>query len=101
MRAVTSAAGRSRAPHFIDGTIAIVPEGLRRWLITALDRIASGIASRMISVARSSTWRWSFLSCRRGELAVRFTDEKKHFVSEASIYRLLKAHDLITRPAYG
>lgn len=34
------------------------------------------------------------------ELAVRFTDEKKYFVSEASAYRLLKAHDLITSPAY-
>lgn len=34
------------------------------------------------------------------ELAVRFTDEAKYFVSEASVYRLLKAHDLITSPAY-
>ena len=34
------------------------------------------------------------------ELAVRFTDERKYFVSEASVYRLLKAHDLITSPAY-
>ena len=34
------------------------------------------------------------------ELAVRFTDEKKYLVSEASVYRLLKAHDLITSPAY-
>jgi putative transposase len=34
------------------------------------------------------------------ELAVRFTDDKKYFVSEASVYRLLKAHDLITSPAY-
>ena len=31
---------------------------------------------------------------------MRFTDEKKYFVSEASVYRLLKAHDLITSPAY-
>ena len=31
---------------------------------------------------------------------MRFTDEEKYFVSEASIYRLLKAHDLITSPAY-
>jgi putative transposase len=31
---------------------------------------------------------------------VRFTDEEKYFVSEASVYRLLKAHDLITSPAY-
>jgi transposase-like protein len=35
------------------------------------------------------------------ELAVRFTDTEKYFVSEASVYRLLKAHDLITSPAYG
>ena len=34
------------------------------------------------------------------ELAVRFTHENKYFVSEASVYRLLKAHDLITSPAY-
>jgi putative transposase len=34
------------------------------------------------------------------ELAVRFTDEAKYFVSESSVYRLLKAHDLITSPAY-
>lgn len=34
------------------------------------------------------------------ELAVRFTDERKYFVSEASVYRLLKAHHLITSPAY-
>lgn len=34
------------------------------------------------------------------ELAVRFTDEKRYFVSEASVYRLLKAHDLMTSPAY-
>ena len=33
------------------------------------------------------------------ELAVRFTDERSNF-SEASVYRLLKAHDLITSPAY-
>ena len=34
------------------------------------------------------------------ELAVRFTDEQQYFVSEASVYRLLKAHDLITSPAF-
>ena len=34
------------------------------------------------------------------ELAVRFTDTKCYFVSEASVYRLLKAHDLITSPAF-
>jgi putative transposase len=34
------------------------------------------------------------------ELAVRFTDTKSYFVSEASVYRLLKARDLIASPAY-
>jgi putative transposase len=34
------------------------------------------------------------------ELAVRFTDTKGYFVSEATVYRLLKAHDLITSPAF-
>ena len=34
------------------------------------------------------------------ELAVRFTDTQSYFVSESSVYRLLKAHDLITSPAF-
>ena len=34
------------------------------------------------------------------ELAVRFTDTESYFVSEASVYRLLKALDLIASPAY-
>lgn len=34
------------------------------------------------------------------ELAVLFTDTEKYFVSEASVYRLLKAHDLIASPAF-
>lgn len=34
------------------------------------------------------------------ELAVTFTDTQNYFVSEASVYRLLKAHDLITSPAF-
>ncbi|KQP91690.1 hypothetical protein ASF57_03970 [Methylobacterium sp. Leaf117] len=34
------------------------------------------------------------------ELAVRFTDERRYFVSEATVYRLLKSQNLITSPAY-
>ena len=34
------------------------------------------------------------------QLAVRFTDTESYFVSEASVYRLLKAHDLIASPAF-
>ena len=40
--------------------------GLRRWLTTVPDRIASGIPFPMMSAARSSIWRWSSRSCRRG-----------------------------------
>jgi transposase-like protein len=34
------------------------------------------------------------------ELAVRFTDTESYFVSEASVYRLLKVLDLIASPAF-
>ena len=34
------------------------------------------------------------------KLAVRFTDTQGYFVSESSVYRLLKAHDLISSPAF-
>jgi putative transposase len=34
------------------------------------------------------------------ELAITFTDERSYFVSEASVYRLLKAYGLITSPAF-
>ena len=34
------------------------------------------------------------------ELAVAFLDQRQYFVSEASVCRLLKAHDLITSPAF-
>ncbi len=31
---------------------------------------------------------------------LRCTDERRYFVSEATVYRLLKAHDLVASPAY-
>jgi len=34
------------------------------------------------------------------ELAVKFTEEKRYFVSESSVYRVLKSYDLITSPAF-
>jgi transposase InsO family protein len=58
------------------------------------NRIPDEIRSQIIELALDQPE----LSPR--ELAVRFTDERKYFVSEASIYRLLKANDLITSPAY-
>ncbi len=34
------------------------------------------------------------------DLAVKYTDEKRYFVSESSVYRILSAEDLITAPAH-
>ena len=34
------------------------------------------------------------------ELAVTFTDARGYFISEASVYRLLKAQDLMGTPAF-
>jgi transposase InsO family protein len=34
------------------------------------------------------------------ELACHYTDEKRYFLSESSVYRILKDHDLITSPAH-
>ena len=33
-------------------------------------------------------------------MATRFTDTNSYYVSESSVYRLLKAHDLIGSPAF-
>jgi transposase InsO family protein len=58
------------------------------------NRIPDDVRERIVTLALDEPE----LSPR--ELAVRFTDTKKYFVSEASVYRILKAHDLITSPAF-
>jgi putative transposase len=58
------------------------------------NRIPGDIRERIIGLALNETE----LSPR--ELAVRFTDTENYFVSEASAYQLLKAHDQITSPAF-
>jgi putative transposase len=58
------------------------------------NRIPEAIRSQIVDLALDQPE----LSPR--ELAVRFTDEEKYFVSEASVYRWLKAHDLIASPAF-
>ena len=64
-------------------------------------RIGSGTVSQRLSAARLSTLALDQPELSPRELAVRFTDEQEYFVSEASVYRLLKARDLITTsPAY-
>jgi putative transposase len=58
------------------------------------NRIPDDIRRRIIELALDQP----DLSPR--ELAVRFTDTQGYFVSEASVYRLLKALDLIASPAF-
>src|SRR5215472_6734104 len=58
------------------------------------NRIPDGVRDNLIELALDEP----ALSPR--ELAVRFTDTESYFVSEASVYRLLKAHDLIASPAF-
>ena len=58
------------------------------------NRIPDDIRERIVQLALDEPT----LSPR--ELAVRFTDTEKYFVSEASLYRLLKTHDLIASPAF-
>ncbi|WP_137703375.1 IS3 family transposase [Marimonas lutisalis] len=65
------------------------PRPLRVW-----NRIPEPVREKLKELALQE----SELSPR--ELAVQFTDTKKYFVSEASVYRILKSYDLITSPAY-
>lgn len=65
------------------------PKPLRVW-----NRIPDDVRRQIVDMALDEPE----LSPR--ELAVRFTDTQRYFVSEASVYRLLKAHDLITSPAF-
>jgi len=58
------------------------------------NRIPDEVRDRVVELALDE----SELSPR--ELAVRFTDTNEYFVSESSVYRLLKAMGLITSPAF-
>jgi hypothetical protein len=58
------------------------------------NRIPDEVRRRVVDLALEETE----LSPR--ELAVTFTDRESYFVSEASVYRVLKAQDLITSPAF-
>jgi putative transposase len=58
------------------------------------DRIPDAVRGRILDLALAEPE----LSPR--ELAVHFTHRERYFVSEASVYRLLAAHGLITSPAF-
>ena len=90
----------SLAPPSIDGTISIRLPAARRWRtkprgrVRVWNRIPDKVRGELVQLALEEPE----LSPR--ELAMRFTDTKSYFVSEASVYRLPKDHDLIASPAY-
>ncbi len=65
------------------------PRPRARW-----NKISPEIRQEVVDLALEKTE----LSAR--ELACHFTDERRYFLSESSVYRILKAYDLITSPAY-
>ena len=65
------------------------PQPKRVW-----NRIPDEVRQKIIELALEE----SDLSPR--EIAVTFTDRERSYISEASVYRLLKAHGLITSPAF-
>jgi len=75
--------------HGEDGLVDRAPHPGRVW-----NKIPDNIRTDLLDMALDIPE----LSPR--ELAVRFTDTKGYFVSESSVYRLLKAHDLISSPAF-
>ncbi len=77
---------RSGGPEALEDR---APRPSRVW-----NRIPDAVRDRILQLALDQPE----LSAR--ELAVRFTDTEGYFVSEASVYRLLKAHNLITSPAF-
>src|SRR3546814_11428603 len=58
------------------------------------NRIGDDIQQQIVEMALD----YSELSPR--ELAVRFNDERRYFGSDATVHRLLKAHDLDPSPAH-
>ena len=58
------------------------------------NKVSDKVRAEVIDLALQKTE----LSAR--ELACHFTDERRYFLSESTVYRILKAADLITSPAY-
>ena len=66
-----------------------LPPPRPRW-----NKVPEKVRAEVIDLALKKTE----LSAR--ELACHFTDERRYFLSESTVYRILKSADLITSPAY-
>jgi transposase-like protein len=66
------------------------PSAARRYW----NRVPAPIRQRVVDLALAAPERTP------RELAWQFTDREGHFLSESSVYRILKAYDLIASPAF-
>lgn len=73
----------------LDGLVNHAPRAHHCW-----NRIPDAIRATVVEMALAHPE----LSPR--ELACQFTDIQQYFISEPSVYRILKAHDLVTSPAF-
>ncbi len=73
----------------VDGLIARKSQSKRFW-----NKIPDEVKEKVVEKAKLETE----LSPR--ELAFKIIDTEGYFISEASVYRILKSYDLITSPAY-
>jgi putative transposase len=80
---------RRYAEQGYDGLVPRRPATRRHW-----NRIPPSVREKVVETALEQTE----LSPR--ELACRITDTDRYFLSESSVYRILKSHDLIASPAY-
>jgi putative transposase len=80
------------------GTIVIAPVTPTALRIAGGARVWNKLPAAVTQAVLELALKEPQLSPR--ELAVSFLDQQQYFVSEASVYRLLKAHDLITSPAF-
>ncbi len=69
-------------------------EGKARGPCRFWNRIPREVRNHVVDVARRH------LEKTPRELAWHITDTERYFISESSVYRILKAYDLITSPAY-
>ena len=58
------------------------------------NKVPDAVAEQLVTLALAE----SDLSPR--ELSVRFTEQNRYYLSESSVYRILKSRDLITAPAF-
>jgi transposase-like protein len=86
---------KTRKQYSSEEKIRIVISGLRCEHSIAELCQRQGIAESLCYV-----WSKEFPELSPRELAVTFIDEKAQFISEASVYRLLRANGLLTSPAY-